>query len=298
LRPLFYAVALQSQVNAYVFKVTKHEQTLVDQLVERVTNMLSDQNTLLVESELTDLLVVINMYQPYSLPRRQDLSKLPYSLVKLFQSQPQPIKPTQEQNINVDVSSQVVQFYQDQYVQAGSLLQTDQSLPIPYHTELEWTYPQQFWPKGFEDVDQGKRKENVLLLMIGGNRDNSLVTKHGDTIHIDQVCTCLYFMITLYQVELISNKHYSLTCKYYEHADQVQTYMQYLPPLQQQYDMLQVMSHVTCIPNIVPTIGTIIKERVRQGGVVKISFIGYHLGMMIKDTREYLYHVSIIIDVC
>lgn len=89
LRPLFYAVALQCQANAYIFNITQTENPLLGQCITRAEELLVDNKTL-TEAELSDLLVVISMYHPL-LGHVKGIEQLkkpqaPYALLKVLEA--------------------------------------------------------------------------------------------------------------------------------------------------------------------------------------------------------------------
>lgn len=74
--------------------------------------------------------------------------------------------------------------------------------------------------------------------------------------------------------------------------DQVRLFYNTLPE-KDHVDVIQISSEVVCLPNSVNLLKKIVNERLREGGIAVIGFIGHYLGLLIKESREYLDQVTI-----
>jgi hypothetical protein len=174
LRPLFYAVALQCQLNGYVFTASQDERNKLVQLVEQTKPLVQN---VLTESQLSDQLVVISMYGNVHDYMEYSFTTSKLVLSKLFAKHvSQPYHVTYDTNITVTASEQVTNYYNNKLTIVHA---EEPYITIPVHKEVEWSHPQQYWPKGFE------QKEKVLIVTTSGYYDTS---KYGDSVSIDQVC--------------------------------------------------------------------------------------------------------------
>lgn len=302
LRPLFYALSLQCHLNGYLYMVSRSEQLQLKRHIAHVEELLLNNDYILnQENELSDMLTTISMYKPlYGHIRGIEKlilnkSKLPYALIKLLELSLYDEIAANKINVpnveselllQVEQREKIQQFYNHRYTFGHhrdldrNLMMMMMMISIAPHREIEWNFPQLFWPKGYESIDRGERQEKILSIVLGGTSSmiSTSLIKYGHTIQLDQV-------------ELISDQYYRFTKNQVDQLpirNQIRLYYQSLPE-KQEIDMLQICSEVICMNNAKQFLENLVHDRLRPGGIAKIVFIGYYLGMMIKDTREYLY---------
>ncbi|KAG2394257.1 hypothetical protein C9374_004021 [Naegleria lovaniensis] len=321
LYPLFYAVALQSFHSRYCCKQSDREvellqrcETRFNYLVKALHTTMQHQKLNLCDStfaELHNLLVLISMYRPiYEVTcdstnlqqvihvSHRDypylLSKLLYHTLKIPKKMEKSISKepfsaedsTQRTRLLKEFyDSQTIPFDHDFYTPSSNVITST----LKIHKEIEWNYPNEYWPKGFDESGQ-----NLEFLLIGSGFTETDITRF---LHRSQPCalTC---------VELGSDSNY-LFCKemfknelgkslHMIRLSQISNLTQVLTnnnveTQRNPFDYISI--NVDALGSSKSSLTSLMTSTtfIREGSIVRLSLPSVHQVKMVKNIRDFLY---------
>jgi hypothetical protein len=178
--PLYYAMAHQCYLTNWSWAVKDEEQIRVNEMISKAEELLekieSNQKKWIIDEKLHHYLLFISMYQPLNLLRgasklvEADRSKLSYPFALLLRYHI--VEFFEEQRINVKSISPISEGTPQKMAEFYKTLISPRwkhcAPPIvryPVHKEVEWLYPNKYWPKGFEK--KGANGDVTRILYLG-----------------------------------------------------------------------------------------------------------------------------------
>lgn len=161
--PLICSLSLQSYMNDYCWDFDKEEENRLKELKERAESYLEKdfQGKWDADKEFQKLIILISLYEPlYKLKNMEKLTQINRKILNY-------------------IISLIIRYNINDYIEEMKNIKSDtevtlkwKEIPlyiykIPYHKELEWLYPSNYWPQGFDDLEKTK----ILITECGSGED-------------------------------------------------------------------------------------------------------------------------------